>query len=570
VGADPVLEALAAACPAARAAQPGDAVAGVLPRFAAAPATVAEASELLRAAAAHDLAVVPRGGGSKLGWGAPPRRVDLIVDTSGLDRVVEHAAGDLVVRVQAGVSLARLGEVLAGAGQQLALDPPPALLAVTGTAAASGAGVAAGSQAPSGANGAASRWRGATVGGTLATGAAGPCRLRYGTPRDLLIGITVVRADGTVAHSGGKVVKNVAGYDLGKLFTGSFGTLGLIVEAVFRLHPRPASAVYVTVDCDGPDEAYWAVAAAAGSELAPSAIELDRPARDQPARVAVLLEGAPDGTAERTGLMCTLLGKGAAARPAAPGWWGWPANGSADHGTSGAGQPGNGQPSGAQPSDGQPSDGQPGDGQRRHEQSGDGQPGEGQPGEGQPGDGQPSDGQPSDGQPSDGQRRHEQSGDGQSGGEQSAYGQPAGAAYAGPAGTLVRIGFWAAGLPQILRSVDAAALATGLDPAIGGSAAAGVIYAAVGPDADPAAVAAFVSGLRDTLARGDGDARPPSARIPDGPPVLASAVVVHAPPRARDLMDLWGPVPSLSLMRAVKDQFDPGHRMAPGRFAGGI
>jgi glycolate oxidase FAD binding subunit len=342
-----------------------------------------------------------------------------------------------------------------------------------------------------------SAWLGATVGGTLATGAAGPRRLRYGTPRDLLIGITVVRADGTVARSGGKVVKNVAGYDLGKLFTGSFGTLGLIVEAVFRLHPRPASAAYVTVDCDGPGEAYRAVAAAAGSELAPSAIELDRPARDQPVRVAVLVEGDPDGTAERTGLMGALLGKGAATQPSAPLWWGWPANGN--------GRSGNGQPSNSQPGEDRPGDGQPG-----------------------------------------------------------------GAADAGPPGTLIRIGFWAAGLPQILRAVDAAALAAGLDPAIGGSAAAGVIYAAVGPDADPAAVAAFVSGLRDALARGDGDARPAPALVPDGPPVLASAVVVHAPPGARDMMDLWGPVPSLALMRAVKDQFDPGHRMAPGRFAGGI
>ena len=467
MAADPVLAALAPACPAARPAQPGDAVAGVMPRFAASPATIAEASDLLRAAAAHDLAVVPRGGSSKLGWGAPPRRCDLVVDTRAMDQVLEHAAGDLVVRVQAGVSLAQLGEVLAGAGQQLALDPPPYSAPPTaGSAAASG-------------------WQGATVGGVLATGAAGPRRLRYGTPRDLLIGITVIRADGTVAHSGGKVVKNVAGYDLGKLFTGSFGTLGLIVEAVFRLHPRPASAAYVTVDCDGPDEAYYAVAAAAGSELAPSAVELDRPARDQPARVAVLLEGDPDGTAERTGLMAALLGKGAATHPEAPGWWGWPANG-------------------------------------------------------------------------------------RSGNGQSADGQPDGAADAGEAGTLVRIGFWAAGLPQILRAVDAAALGAGLDPAIGGSAAAGVIYAAVGPDADPAAVAAFVSGLREALARGDGDARPASAPVPDGPPVLASAVVVHAPPKARDLMDLWGPVPSLSLMCAVKDQFDPGHRMAPGRFAGGI
>ncbi len=503
MGADPVLAALAAACPAARPAQPGDAVAGVMPRFAAAPATVTEASELLRAAAVHDLAVVARGGSSKLGWGAPPRRCDLVVDTGSLDQVLEHAAGDLVVRVQAGVSLAQLGEVLAAAGQQLALDPPPCPVppsTADGPAPPALPGAIAGGTPATGAmppRAAPPPWLGATVGGTLATGAAGPRRLRYGTPRDLLIGITVVRADGTVARSGGKVVKNVAGYDLGKLFTGSFGTLGLIVEAVFRLHPRPASAAYVTVECAGPDEAYRAVAAAAGSELAPSAIELDRPARDQPVRVAVLVEGDPDGTAERTGLMCALLGGGSAARPSAPLWWGWPANGN-------------------------------------------GRPGSGQPGNSRPGDGQ--------------------SGDG----------QPGGAAGAGQDGTLIRIGFWAAGLPQILRAIDRAALAAGLDPAVGGSAAAGVIYATVGPDTDPAAVAAFVSGLRDALARGDGDARPASAPVADGPPVLASAVVVHAPPGARDLMDLWGPVPSLPLMRAVKDQFDPGHRMAPGRFAGGI
>src|SRR5215472_3617715 len=490
---DPILRALMAACPASRPASAADAVAGGTPRFAASPATVAEASAVLRAAAEHDLAVVPRGSGSKLGWGAPPRRCDLVVDTLRLDQVLEHATGDLVARVQAGVSMRRLGEVLGGAGQQLALDPAPGLGIAAETArdeagrdeaGPEGAGPeGAAPDEPDGGDGAYPA--GGTVGGTLATGAAGPRRLRYGTPRDLVIGLTVVRADGTVAHSGGKVVKNVAGYDLGKLFTGSFGTLGLIVEAVFRLHPRPASAAYVTVDCDGPDEAYSAVAAAAGSELAPSAVELDRPARDQPVRVAVLLEGDPDGTAERAGLMATLLGKGTATRADAPGWWGWPANG--------------------------------------------------RPGDGRPG-----------------------------------AGQPDGAADAGQAGTLIRIGFWAAGLPQILRAVDAAALGAGLDPAISGSAAAGVIYAAAGPDADPAAVAAFVFGLREALARGDGDARPASAPVPDGPPVLASAVVVHAPPKARDLMDLWGPVPSLSLMCAVKDQFDPGHRMAPGRFAGGI
>jgi glycolate oxidase FAD binding subunit len=236
------------------------------------------------------------------------------------------------------------------------------------------------------------------------------------------------------------------------------------------------------VDCPGPDEAYRAVAAAAGSDLAPSAVEIDRAAQGAPVRVAVLLEGDPDGTAERAGLMCSLFGEGAAVRPSPPAWWGWPAmgDGRADA---------NGPPGGSEP---------------------------------------------------------------------------------GQTGTLVRIAFWAAGLPRVLRVIDTAARAAGLDPAVGGSAAAGVIYAGTAPEADPAAVAAFVAGLRAALARGDADARPAAAPAPDSPPVLASAVVVHAPAGVRDLVDPWGPVPSLPLMRAVKDQFDPGHRMAPGRFAGGI
>src|SRR6266566_1754995 len=210
---DVVLRALAAACPAARAADASDAVAGVAPRYAASPASVAEASAVMRVAAEQALTVVPRGSGSRLDWGAPPRRCDLVVDTLRLD------------------------EVLAAAGQRLALDPAPG----DGPA---GQEPAAGEPASTG-----------TVGGTLATGTAGPRRLRYGTPRDLVIGITVVRADGTVASSGGKVVKNVAGYDLGKLFAGSYGTLGLIVEAVFRLHPLPTAAAYTTVDVAGPAEA---------------------------------------------------------------------------------------------------------------------------------------------------------------------------------------------------------------------------------------------------------------------------------------------------------------------------
>ncbi len=449
---DAVLRALAAACPAARAADASDAVAGVAPRYAASPASVAEASAVMRVAAEQALTVVPRGSGSRLDWGAPPRRCDLVVDTLRLDQVVEHAAGDLVARIQAGAGMRRLGEVLAAAGQQLALDPSPG----------DGAEPAGGEPASTG-----------TVGGTLATGTAGPRRLRYGTPRDLVIGITVVRADGTVASSGGKVVKNVAGYDLGKLFAGSYGTLGLIVEAVFRLHPLPAAAAYTTVDVAGPAEARRMVAAAAGSELAPTAVEISRAGRGHPVRVGVLLEGDGAGVGERAAHLRRLLGAGAETSPDAPGWWG-------------------------------------------------------------------------------------------------STGPPDGHNGAGSAGTLIRVGFWAAALPAVLAAIDGAAVAGGLDPLVAGSAAAGVIYVALGAGVHPAAAAAFVASLREALARGAADARPASAPAPDSPPVLASAVVVHAPPAVRELADMWGPVPGLSLMRAVKDQFDPGHRMAPGRFAGGI
>lgn len=478
---EPVLAALAAACPATRPAAPQDAVAGVTPRYAASPATISQASALMRAAAEHDLAVVPRGGGSKLDWGIPPRRCDLVIDTGSLDQVTEHAAGDLVARVQAGVRMRHLAEVLAQAGQQLALDLPPS--AAGGRAAGtdpaengaagtdpSGNGAAGGDPEGNGAAGNGARLQDrATIGGTLATGSAGPRRLRYGTPRDLVIGITVVRADGTVARSGGKVVKNVAGYDLGKLFAGSYGTLGLIVEAVFRLHPLPAGVAYVTNACADAAVAQRAVSEVVASQLAPSAVEIDRPARGQPVQVGVLLEGDPDGVRERAELMRGLLGTGAHTSPTVPGWWGWPTGPGASSG-----------------------------------------------------------------------------------------------------GTLIRIAFWAAALPQVLAVVDSAAAAAGLDPAVGGSAAAGVIYAAAGSDADSAVIAEFVSALRGGLADAEHGGRPSAIPTLDSPPLVASAVVVHCQPSVRGLVDPWGPVPSLGLMRAVKDQFDPEHRMAPGRFAGGL
>jgi glycolate oxidase FAD binding subunit len=463
--ADAVPDVLAKACSEVRPAKPDDAVAGVVPRFVARPADVAEAAAAMGAAASLGMTAVPRGAGTRLAWGVPPASCDLVIDTLRLNRVLEHAAGDLVVRVQAGVGLDQLAAVLAEAGQRLALDPPPARDPATDGAAAG------------------------TIGGVLATGAAGPLRLRYGTPRDLAIGITVVRADGTVASSGGKVVKNVAGYDLGKLFAGSYGTLGLIAEAAFRLHPLPGAASFVTRDAADIDTAHAAIAAAAGSPLAPSAAELDRPGRQAPISVGVLLEGDPEGVAERSRRMAELLG-GASVSPVPPAWWGRGAAAAAD-------------------------------------------------------------------------------------------------------GTVVRIAFWAAELARVLRAVDAAGSAAGLDPAVSGSAAAGVIYVAVQERAAAAAVARFVLGVRAAVgnpptagvgsapsgtrsaagratAGRTGSPAGEAASPASGPPSRGSAVVLHAPAEVRAAVDMWGPVPALGLMRAVKNQFDPEHRMAPGRFGGGI
>lgn len=250
-----------------REAGPADAVGGVTPRWVALPESVEEVSAVLRACAARDLAVVPAGGGTKLHWGAPPERLDVLLDLCCMNEIVEHAAGDLVVRAQAGVTMDRLAAELAGSGQELALDVPFT--------------------------------EGTTIGGTLAAAVAGPRAFRYGTARDLLIGITVVLPDGTVARSGGKVVKNVAGYDLGKLFTGSFGTLGVIADATFRLHPLPADRRWIVAVVEpppvserGPCQLRELAAMLAAAQEEPSAVELDWPHGQGPVWMTVLVEGA--------------------------------------------------------------------------------------------------------------------------------------------------------------------------------------------------------------------------------------------------------------------------------------
>lgn len=243
-----------------------------------APATAHEAAEFLKQS--PTAAVVVRGAGTKDAWGNPPRRLDVVLETRNLTGVVEHAAGDLVAIVRAGTPMATLQEVLARNGQQLAIDTPMTE---------------------------------ATVGGVVAANVSGPRRLAYGTIRDLLIGVTIVRPDGVVAKSGGKVVKNVAGYDLGKLFTGSFGTLGLITECVFRLHPLPASAVAVSGKVT---DLARLMSALRQSQLAPSAIDIDAPV-GAPPEAGILFEG--NAAAARAGQAAKLF-DGPVAQ-GLPSWW---------------------------------------------------------------------------------------------------------------------------------------------------------------------------------------------------------------------------------------------------------
>jgi glycolate oxidase FAD binding subunit len=223
-------------------ATPGDAIDGVMPSWVAEPDSIEEAAGVLAYAHQRGLAVTPRGSGSKRGLGNRPKQLDIVLSTAHLNRVLEHAAGDLVLRLEAGARLDAVQRALVPAGQWLALDP----------------------------------FEGGTVGGIVATASCGSRRLRYGTPRDLLIGITYILPDGTIAHAGGKVVKNVAGYDLMKLVTGSLGTLVLLAETIFRLHPLPE--VSATVTARGPgsnlDHLGAAVSEIMRSPLTPSALDV--------------------------------------------------------------------------------------------------------------------------------------------------------------------------------------------------------------------------------------------------------------------------------------------------------
>ena len=244
-----------------RPASAADAVDGMQPSGVIAPGTAQEVAEVLRYCNSAGLAVIPRGGGTKLWLGNRPQKVDFILSTERLNRVIEHAWGDMTATVEAGCTIDNLQRTLKEHSQQLAADPM--------------------------------RSEGATVGGLLATAESGTLRIRYGAIRDLVLGVEMALPDGSLIKAGGKVVKNVAGYDLTKLVIGSLGTLGVITRAVFRLHPVPAATATYSALLPTASEACKLVLAMLDSYLVYTGLQIRAQRADQVA-LDVRFEGIPE------------------------------------------------------------------------------------------------------------------------------------------------------------------------------------------------------------------------------------------------------------------------------------
>lgn len=439
---------LTSACADVAPAGGADTIGGCQARYVAAPASTAEASALLRAATTLSLTVVPRGVGRLQHWGNPPDSCDLIVDTRRLNRIVEHRPADFAVTVQAGVRLPDVARAAEAAGQSLAILPPRRA------------------------------WTG-TVGGLIATNAAGSRRYRYGTPRDRLTSITAVRADGTILRSA--EAANVAGQDLITLFAGSYGSLGLITEATFRLEPLPQMSGGVWLPCDDPEHAARLVEVVSDPWMAPSGIDLRWPSVAKPIGLIVMIQGDRQDVQARTARLHALAG-----RPAPPT-----------------------DPARVRQLD--------------------------TPGHG--------------GIPAAVARETLADPDWI---QAELLDPPA------DTGTLVRVSFPPGKLAEALTAIRAAATDNTVAARIEGSAGVGVLDVKVPAESPTTAVALFVAALRAELGR----------LIQAGAaPEAAHAVVVYAPDEVRNLTDTHGAVPSLALMQAVKDEFDPEHRMAPGRLA---
>ncbi len=410
-----VVEALTRACGRNAVAEGNDAdfVGGVPARHVVRPTEPAQVAAMMAAAATAGATVVTRGRGTKLNWGNAPSSLDVLLDLSQLDAVVEHAADDLVVTVQAGIPLAVLQEHLGRVGQRLALDEVVA---------------------------------GSTVGGLIATGLAGPSRVLYGGVRDLLIGVTVVRPDGVVARSGGRVVKNVAGFDLCKLYTGSYGTLGAVTEATFRLHPLPQARAFVGSTFDDEREGARKISALRHSSVVPSAIEIRSSQAHASIVTAVLLEGSAPGVEARAQQVAGMLGPESTVGTEPPSWWGQL-----------------------------------------------------------------------------------------------------------PGPSTVRCTVPPAGVWRLQGLVKEVSQRLDRDTQVQGSAATGIVYAGFEERDDVDVTVELMTQIRRAATAEGG-----------------FSVVLRASPTAKARTDVWGPVPGLSLMRRVKEGFDPHHRMAPGRFVGGM
>lgn len=232
--------------PASREVLASYAVEGVVPLAVVAPGSLESLAATVQMASELGYAVIPRGGGTKMDFGHPPSRADIVVSLERLNRIVAHEPADQTATVEAGITMAGLQAGLGKRGQYLPLDPPH------GDA--------------------------GTLGGVIATNASGVLRTAFGTARDLVIGARVVQADGTVVRSGGQVVKNVAGYDLNKMYIGSLGTLGILAEVNLKLQPLPASGRLLIGTMAGIGEAAECAFRVMDSEVMPSFLEVASPA----------------------------------------------------------------------------------------------------------------------------------------------------------------------------------------------------------------------------------------------------------------------------------------------------
>jgi glycolate oxidase FAD binding subunit len=423
----------------------GYAVDGVAPRTVVSPGSVEEVSAVLAACSKAGAAVVPWGGGSSMGLGGVPQRVDVVLCLGRLNRLIDHEPGDMTSTAEAGMVLSEYQARLNGHGQFLALDPP--------------------------------RAAGATIGGILAANLSGPRRMRYGTARDLLIGVRVAHADGTVTKGGAKVVKNVTGYDMNKLYVGSLGTLGVIVEATFRLYPVPPAEHTWVAPFPTAAKAREAIAKILDSPLVPSAVEL----LNQSAAVEV---GRQSGVAAGAG--GCLLAVAVASIPEAV-----------------KAQLEQARKMG------------------REAGGGDGQMLEGE--------------------------MHEKfwaavsnfgCGDG--------------------TGMVLKAGVLLGKVVDAMTQGETVAAKRGLSVAVVSEAGTGVVRyylraEGAGPDRfGPLAEAVAPLRAFATDAKG-------------------SLVVLHAPPEVKASVDVWGPVgDAFAVMRGLKEQFDPGRVLNPGRFVGGL